>query len=164
MFVYVLADYKCVRASRTDRSCPGRTPRLFLSSSFLFVSPCSFLFVNKHFRPIGLRSELRSSLVSGLASYSDEATPAGILSSLKGCTRLLAPDEGDEVFRDLGLTQSYVQGGRVQTSFANARSKLTSLYDRPQEFVQQLKGQEVKVEMHAKLNILVGVELPLRLP
>ena len=87
---------------------------------------------------------------------SDEATPAGILSSLKGCTRLLAPDEGDEVFRDLGLTQSYVQGGRLQTSFANARSKLTSLYVRPQEFVRQLKGQEVNVEMHAKLNILVG--------
>lgn len=43
---------------------------------------------------------------------SDETTAAGILSSLKGCTRLLAPDEGDEVFRDLGLTQSYSQGAR----------------------------------------------------
>jgi hypothetical protein len=86
---------------------------------------------------------------------SDEATPAGILSSLKGCTRLLSPDEGDEVFRDLGLTQSYSQGSRSQTSFTNARAKLTSLYDRPQEFVRQLKGQEVKVDMNAKLNILV---------
>ena len=91
---------------------------------------------------------------------SDEATPAGILSSLKGCTRLLSPDEGDEVFRDLGLTQSYSQGSRSQASFTNARSKLTSLYDRPQEFVRQLKGQEVKVEMHAKLNILVVYDLP----
>jgi hypothetical protein len=112
----------------------------------------------KKFRPIDTQPGEFVNVVS------DEATPAGILSRLKGCTRLLAPDEGDEVFRDLGLTQSYVQGGRAQTSFANARSKLTSLYDRPQEFVRQLKGQEVKVEMHAKLNILVGDELPLRLP
>ena len=87
----------------------------------------------------------------------DEATPAGILSSLKGCTKLLAPDEGDEVFRDLGLAQSYAQGGRVQTSMTNARSKLTSLYDRPQEFVRSLKGAEVTVDKNAKLNILVRV-------
>ena len=88
----------------------------------------------------------------------DETTAAGILSSLKsGCTRLLAPDEGDEVFRDLGLVQSYSQSGRVQAGATNARSKLTSLYDRPNEFVRSLKGQELKVEQHAKLNILVGL-------
>lgn len=103
----------------------------------------------KKFRPVDAQPGEFVNVVT------DEATPAGILSCLRGCTKLLAPDEGDEVFRDMGLVQSYNQGARFQTSMSNARSRLTSLYDRPQEFVRVLKDQQITIETNAKLNILV---------
>ena len=87
--------------------------------------------------------------------YFDENTPAGLLSSLRGCTRFLITDEADVVLKKMGYTLP--APGSREWATNDCRSQLLTLYDRPHNFTRKLKRECVQV-FDAKLNVLVSIE------
>ncbi|CAF3607743.1 unnamed protein product [Rotaria socialis] len=86
----------------------------------------------------------------------NEATTAGMLDSLKGCTRLLMTEEGDVILKRMGAFLLPSIGGRDTFSFDDCRAQLINLYDNPDQYSKKLKNSIVEVS-NSKLNILAGL-------
>jgi hypothetical protein len=87
--------------------------------------------------------------------YFDENTPAGMLSSLRGCTRFLITDEADVVLKKMAYILQAPASRDWPTN--DCKSQLLTLYDRPHNFTRRLKHETVQV-VDAKLNVLVSIK------
>jgi hypothetical protein len=88
--------------------------------------------------------------------YFDENTPAGLLNSLRCCTRFLITDEADVVLKKMAYILSAPGSRDWPTN--DCRSQLLTLYDRPHNFIRRLKRETIQV-VDAKLNVLVSVKI-----
>ncbi|CAF3362242.1 unnamed protein product [Rotaria socialis] len=86
----------------------------------------------------------------------NEATTAGVLDSLKGCTRLLITEEGDVILKRMGAFLLPNIGGRDASMSDDCRAQLINLYDHPEQCAKKLKTNIVEV-FDSKLNILAGL-------
>jgi hypothetical protein len=120
-----------------------------VQSSIVAVRNCR----SKKFREIG------DNLVgwSHIRVIFNEATTAGVLDSLKGCTRLLMTEEGDVILKRMGAFLSPTIGGRDSSALDDCRAQLINLYDHPEQYSKKLKNSIVEVN-NSKLNILVGLK------
>ncbi|CAF3600979.1 unnamed protein product [Rotaria socialis] len=84
--------------------------------------------------------------------YFDENTPAGLLSSLRGCTRFLITDEADVVLKKMAYTLP-PPGIRDWSVTNDCRSQLLTLFDRPNNFVRRLKHENVQGAVSGDLII-----------
>ncbi|CAF1683434.1 unnamed protein product, partial [Rotaria magnacalcarata] len=105
-------------------------------------------------RPSNFKSTSKDGHESDQVVYFDENTTAGLLSSLRGCTRFLITDEADVVLKKMGYTLP--PPGNREWSTNDCRSQLLTLYDRPNNFTRRLKHESIRV-FDAKLNILGAV-------
>jgi len=129
----------------------GKSPMLALvQSSILAVRNCRLL----KFREIG--DKLNGS--NHIRVIFNEATTAGVLDSLKGCTRLLMTEEGDVILKRMGAFLSPIVGGRDSSVLDDCRAQLINLYDHPEQYLKKLKNSVVEVN-DSKLNILVRLEI-----
>jgi hypothetical protein len=87
--------------------------------------------------------------------YFDENTPAGLLNSLRGCTRFLITDEADVVLKKMAYILPAPGSRDWPTN--DCRSQLLTLYDRPNNFTRRLKRETIQV-FDAKLNVLVSIK------
>ncbi|CAF1543645.1 unnamed protein product [Adineta ricciae] len=105
-------------------------------------------------RPSKFKSCAKDEKDSDRVVYFDENTAAGLLGSLRGCTRFLITDEADVVLKKMGYTLLPPNSRDYPTN--DCRSQLLTLYDRPHNFVKRLKLETVQV-FDAKLNVLGAV-------
>jgi hypothetical protein len=92
----------------------------------------------------------------------NEATTAGVLDALKGCTRLLLTEEGDVILKRMGAFLAPTTGGREQSTGDDCRAQLINLYDHPEQYAKKLKNTMIEVK-DSKLNILVKTSLVLKI-
>ncbi|CAF2145563.1 unnamed protein product [Rotaria magnacalcarata] len=137
--------YNCVIA----KSSYGKSPMLTLVQSSLLAVRNSR---TMKFREIG--DKLQGS--DHIRVIYNEATTAGMLDSLKGCTRLLMTEEGDVILKRMGAFLLPSIGGRDTFSFDDCRAQLINLYDNPDQYSKKLKNSIVEVS-NSKLNILAGL-------
>ncbi|CAM4983597.1 unnamed protein product [Rotaria socialis] len=134
--------YNCVIA----KSSYGKSPMLTLVQSSLLAVRNSR---TMKFREIG--DKLQGS--DHIRVIYNEATTAGMLDSLKGCTRLLMTEEGDVILKRMGAFLLPSIGGRDTFSFDDCQAQLINLYDNPDQYSKKLKNSIVEVS-NSKLNIL----------
>ena len=85
----------------------------------------------------------------------NEATTAGVLDSLKGCTRLFMTEEGDVILKRMGVFLLPTIGGHDSSVLDDCRSQLINLYDHPEQYTKKLKNSSVEIN-DSKLSILVS--------
>ncbi|CAF1300271.1 unnamed protein product [Rotaria sordida] len=137
--------YNCVVA----KSSYGKSPMLGLvQSSILAVRDSRPM----KFREVG--DKLNGS--NHIRVIFNEATTAGVLDSLKGCTRMLMTEEGDVILQRMGAFLSPTVGGRNSSVLDDCRAQLINLYDHPEQYSKRLKNSIVEVS-DSKLNILAGL-------
>lgn len=90
----------------------------------------------------------------------NEGTTAGVLDSLKNCTRLFMTEEGDVILKRMGAFLSPTIGGRDYSSLEDCRTQLINLYDHPEQYLKKLKSTVIEVK-NSKLNILVCFKISL---
>lgn len=105
-----------------------------------------------HWRPEKFRSSASEQDDVNLVAYFDENTTAGLLCSLRGCTRFLITDEADVVLKKMGYI--LLPPGARDWPTNDCRSQLLTLFDRPHNFIRKLKREMIQVH-DAKLNVLV---------
>jgi hypothetical protein len=129
----------------------GKSPMLNLvQSSILSVRNCR----PHKFRAIG--DTMNGS--NHINVIFNEATTAGVLDALKGCTRLLLTEEGDVILKRMGAFLLPNFGGREQATGDDCRAQLINLYDHPDQYSKKLKNSMIEVK-NSKLNILVSVKM-----
>lgn len=151
--------------ARSCETCPTRLRTVNIHMHLFFVgsaygkSPIldlvrSSIDVVVGWRPTKFKSIRGNGEESDPVVYFDEHTPAGLLNSLQGCTRLLVTDEADVVFKKMNYTLPSPGSRDIATN--DCRSQLLTLYDRPHNFTRRLKNETIQV-FNAKLNILARV-------
>jgi hypothetical protein len=88
----------------------------------------------------------------------NEATTAGVLDSLKGCTRLLMTEEGDVILKRMATFLLPTVAGRDSVVMDDSRAQLINLYDHPDQYSKKLKNSIIEVS-NSKLNILVSLKI-----
>jgi hypothetical protein len=103
--------------------------------------------------PLKFKSLPKDGEDSDQVVYFDENSPAGLLKSLRGCTRFIITDEADVVLKKMAYI--LLPPGCRDWPTNDCRSQLLTLFDRPHKFIKRLKHETIQV-FDAKLNVLVS--------